>query len=361
MLSKKKLLSWLFYSAYFFIVLADMFTQVKFINHYLGYLEYISIVLLFTVFLIQSKNYKVKSLLLSLLLVILSLVTCYYSKDRNMLKLVILILAFKDIDFDDFIKKDFTFKFILVLFVILCYFLNFTDNILVYREGILRNSFGFSHPNKLGLYLMMMCMDLFYIKREKSLVFPSIFSLITCLFIYLFVDSRTNLIVILLCALTIFMNKFLKNKIVENPISNFFAKHLFILLAILSFIVSYKFSFCNHILATLNQILSNRLSLNHYFLDAYPINLLGNEVITTKYLILDNSYINILLRFGLIFLIFMYINFNSITKRLYKEKKYILIIIFVILLFYGFSESFLYKVSANAFLLYFGKIYNEAK
>ncbi|MCI8347218.1 MAG: hypothetical protein HFJ12_04650 [Bacilli bacterium] len=361
MIKKKKLLSWLFYSAYFFIVLADMFTQVKFINHYLGYLEYISIALLFTVFLIQSKNYKVKSLLLSLLLVALSLITCYYSKDKNMLKLVILILTFKDINFEDFIKKDLTFKFILVLFVILCYFLNFTDNILVYREGILRNSFGFSHPNKLGLYLMMMCMDLFYIKRNKSLVFPNIFSFIICLFIYLFVDSRTNLIVIFLCIVVIFINKFFKNKLIGNKMSEFLSKNLFIFLTILSFVISYKFSFHNHILAKLNHMLSNRLFLNHYFLNTYSLTLLGNDVVTTKYLILDNSYINILLRFGILFLIFMYFNFYSIMKKLYREKNYILIIIFIILLFYGFSESFLYKVSANAFLLYFGKIYNEAK
>lgn len=108
-------------------------------------------------------------------------------------------------------------------------------------------------------------------------------------------------------------------------------------------------------------MLSNRLFLNHYFLNTYSLTLLGNDVVTTKYLILDNSYINILLRFGILFLIFMYFNFYSIMKKLYREKNYILIIIFIILLFYGFSESFLYKVSANAFLLYFGKIYNEAK
>ena len=52
----------------------------------------------------------------------------------------------------------------------------------------------------------------------------------------------------------------------------------------------------------------------------------------------------------------MYVLFNKSIVRIMKEKNSVVLIIFLLLLSYGLSESYLYKVSRNAFLLYFSYI-----
>ena len=114
-------------------------------------------------------------------------------------------------------------------------------------------------------------------------------------------------------------------------------------------------------LQNLNVLLSGRLNLNHFFILKYGINLFGHNIITTEYLILDSSYINILLRYGLFFVIVFYIYFYKLIERAYVNKNYTLLIILIILLINGFTESILYKTSINAFLLYISTIIFNSK
>lgn len=358
-IKKKQILTLIFYVAYFFIIISDMFSQIKVISDYLNYFDYIALFLLIVVFIIQNKNYHTKSLIYSVMLLIIGIITFIYSKDKTILKLIMLLITFKEIDFDKFIKTDCFLKIGLLLFVVLAFFLGFTNNILVYREGILRNAFGFSHPNKIGLYLMMISLESYYIMRNKKIIIPFILSIIISSVIFLFIDSRTTLLIIILNIIFICLNKIFKNKILEKKIIEIVVKNLFLILTIITLILAHKFSFNNSFLVKLNQLLSYRISYNHYFLTNYGINIFGNFVETSKYLILDSSYLNIILRFGYILFFCLYFLFYKSFKDMYKKKNYILLIIFVLLLFYGFSESFLYKVSTNAFLLYFSRFINK--
>ncbi len=360
-IQRKKLMAWLFYISYFLIMVSDSFTQVRRMNMYLNYIDYLAVAILGIVFLIQSKKYRLKQIVFISLFILMTIVTMFISKDKNILKLVLLILAFKDLDFDRFIKKDFYFKISIIILLAILYFLGLTDNNLVYREGILRNSFGFKHPNNLGLYLMMICLDYYYMHKNNSIIKPVLLSIIVCLLIYKFIDSRTTFIVIIGATILIIINKILKNRVVNNRIVKFVSKNLFLILLIVSIVFVYLYQRGINFTYTLNRLLTGRIYLNSLFLSQYPINFLGHDILTNEKLILDSSYFNILLKYGLICILFFYQVFNHTIKSAYKNKNYIMVIIFIVLLFYGFSESFLYKVSANAFLLYFGKIYNEAK
>ena len=96
------------------------------------------------------------------LFIILSLLSFYYSKDNLPLMLCLVLLASRNIDFEDFIFKDFYFKFCLIMFVLLMHFAGLTNDYIVYRNiDSVRSSMGFSHPNTFGFYLMILCFDLF--------------------------------------------------------------------------------------------------------------------------------------------------------------------------------------------------------
>ena len=205
---------------------------------------------------------------------------------------------------------------------------------------------------------MMVCLDLYYIYRNKKMIFPLIISLLISLFIYLFVDSRTSIVIILMIPVLIFITR--RNyKLLDNKLVKFLLKNMFLIITFITIILSLRVNSNIKFISNLNELLSYRLTLNNYFLNIYDINLFGNYVKTDEIYILDSSYINILLRFGIILFIFIYYCFNKSIKIMYKEKNYCLIIIFLVLFIYGFSESFLYKISANAFLLYFSNIYKK--
>lgn len=355
---KQQIVAILFYIAYFFILLSDMFVKVKSISNFLSYFDYFSILILIFVFIMQSKKYSYKSLIFTVFLIGISIWSSIISKDKTILKLVLLLINFKDIDFDKFIKKDFIFKSILIIAVIILYYLGMTNNVMVYREGIFRNAFGFSHPNLFAAYLMILCFDLFYINRNKSFKIPIIFSILISFFIYKYVDSRTTLIIILLAIFLIVTRKIIIEKVCNNKIISFIFKNLFLIFLIVSIFSAYKYDASNEMWSAVNKIFSGRLRLNYYFLSNYNINLFGNNVITNEYLILDNSYINVLLRFGISTLFFLDLLFRRAVSKSIEDKNSVLLIIFILLFIYGVSESYLYKVSRNAFLLYFSTVLN---
>ena len=91
-IKKQKLTNILFYFSYFLVVSSEMLTQVKYIASYLKYFDYLAILILFVVFLIQSKNYSLKSFIYSIIFIFLSVVVTYVSKDSNILKLVLFLI-----------------------------------------------------------------------------------------------------------------------------------------------------------------------------------------------------------------------------------------------------------------------------
>lgn len=349
----------IFYLSFFFFLISDMFSQIKFISNYLNYFDILAVLLLCVCFIIQNKNYDTKKFLKLITLIMLSIVTYYFSNDKCILKLVLLIVASKNIKFDEFIKKDFQLKIILTIIVVIAFFLGITNNVFVYRNGILRNSFGFIHPNRLGLYLMMICLDYYYIMRKKNILKPLILSLIISVLLFLFVDSRTSLVIIILCTIFAITNKIINGKILNLKLVKFISKNLFIILSLIVLLLSFKYNVNDDLSYNINKLISGRLYLNQYFLLNYDFSLFGSVVETTKYLILDCSFLNLLLRFGIFIFIWFYIILHKSINDMYKNKNYMLIIIFALLICYGFSESFFYKAYTNAFLLYFSKFYNE--
>ena len=76
-------------------------------------------------------------------------------------------------------------------------------------------------------------------------------------------------------------------------------------------------------------------------------------------MILDNSYVYTLLRFGVISIIFLSILFFLECKKLYSKKRYFLILILVSFLIYGLFERHSLIVFYNPFLLLFGNIIHK--
>ena len=82
----------------------------------------------------------------------------------------------------------------------------------------------------------------------------------------------------------------------------------------------------------------------------------------TRTLWLDNAYVNMLLRYGvLVFLIFS-IGYLYLIKNMTMQKKYVLVIILFLYSLYGAMEPALYMITHNIFLIAFSEIlYNKCE
>ena len=346
----------LFYSAYFLFLFSSMFECVYIVDNYIKFIKVVSIVILLLQFLLLlNKGYTINNLLAIISLLILNFFVYYISGEEKLLINYLFIICAKEIDIDKFIKYDAKLKIIFLIIVILLFYLGFTKNYNMIRpNGQIRYSMGFSHPNIFSTYVFSALASLFYVlyKNETNKKIFIMLLLFAICSIYYLADSRT--IILSLILLLIFNIFKFKPQILRK------VQYLPLILLCVSLIIGYKYNASNNIMSKTNELLSQRLYFMNKYLNNYSINLFGNklEYISSIYgkengieaMILDNSYLLFILRYGIInTIVFGYLLINTLKKY---SKENILNIIFTVFLIYGLFESGLINLDTNIFLLY---------
>ena len=345
----------LFFISYFLIIASDLFNDISYITKTLQIVDIVSVVLLlwiiFVNFIINDFNANKKNVSLYIFALLIG-ITSFVSNDRSLIKLAFLLLAFQKISFNNFISKDFKIRIFLVSIMFgLIYFGFVNNNLLEIRDGFERYSFGTAHPNSFALYLFFIFLDYLYLQyiNKSSNVFNII--LVTLLFVTFdlaFIGSKTCLILAILSSLIFIVRKTmnLDGKIIKKIIINSF------LIAFLISIVSGIFySKENSIYAFFDKLLSKRIFYAHQFLLNYSYSLFGKQLFSGKNMVIDNAYVNLFLRYGIILsMMFMYV-FRQMFIKLYSMRKNILICIMLLMIFLGFSECGFYIPAKNPYML----------
>lgn len=353
---KEKTSNTMFYFSYFLIILSDIFNNISFLHSLLDVIDILSILLLSSIILdkIVRKKYTLRELLSSFFLLMIIIISIFISDNRALIKLPFLIIAFKGINFKSFIKKDITFRTILVSFLLVLYTLGFANSgIIEIRNGLIRNSFGTSHPNEFAFYLAMICIDYYYIESLKDrprMAKPILVSVIVEIVLYLFTGSRTNIFLVgIISIVFIFREKIiacLKNRILVKIVIN-----LFLICLILTLVLTYLYTSNSSFMIWLNDICSNRIFISKLYIDAYGGNKLFGVNMNDTNLPLDNAYINLYLRYGIILTIYFVIIYRKSIKNMIANQEYILVYIIEILLIYGLLETPMYIAAKNPYAL----------
>ncbi|MCI8482539.1 MAG: hypothetical protein HFJ27_05805 [Clostridia bacterium] len=351
----KKLNNILFYIAYFLIIFSDIFDNISALRSFLIFIDVFLIVLLIIEFIRKTylkKTYSKKNLFFIFSFLIITIVTAMISNNRALIKLPILILAFKGIEFDDFIKKDFYMRSFLIIGIMILSFLGLTDNtVLETRNGFERNSFGVGHPNSFAMHLTVLCIDYFYIeclKKKTNILKPITLAIIFICFIYFFVGSRTNIIFIGLISIGFICRKKVK---FNSKCSKRLVLSAFLVFLIISLVMAYLYSSENNIMSKLDEMLSRRLYLSNYFVNNYQITLFGTEIVKDRFFVLDNAYMNLLIRYGIILTIYFAYIYTKAINNLLKENKTVLVMIITMFLIYALSESPIYVPAKNPYIV----------
>lgn len=356
----------LFYISYIILLIYHAGSKIIGFDKTKEFLKYSIPALLLVTILIQSKKYLFKSIM-QFIIVMFTLLISYYTSSNFLIFFTLLfIFASKNIDMNKFIKLDFISKIVIVLSVIILYKLGLTEVILSYRkDGTIRNSLGFGHPNVFGAFLFSMAADMFYLNIPKNKIIKYIIYTILLTACTLICDSRAAQLGIIMIFLSDIFYKKLKNCDKLFKVS----KILPWALLALSLTLAIFYSKDNQIMYKLNEITSTRIRCAKNFYDYYGVNLFGHFFEfygqSDKYYlltVLDNAYVNILIQFGLLATFILLTLVSKTIKYAYKNKEYKILICFIIFLIYALMENYFYYIAFNTFLIYIGNyIYSKEK
>lgn len=343
----------LFFLGLLLLECANFFVNVSFLSPYLKILKIISfIILIFSGFIINGKDKKLslKNCLILLALLFISMISFNITKSTMFLEILLVSFNALGINFTKVVKMDLYIKLFIILFVTSMSRLGYaTSDFIVTRSGeYIRDAYGFYHPNTFGMILMMTFFDFVYLRRNKIGYKEFILSFLLIIFIRNTCDTRTVIYCIILFMICILFRNMFKFK---NKVLNFIKNNMCLIFLILSIITTLMYMENYPLAIQLNKILSNRLSLQAFFFNLYDINIIGNKIDFIK--TLDNGYLKIILNYGLITTIFLIIIYNLNLRKATKFKEKILIIIYLIILVFSISESTMFYIYNNIFMIYF--------
>lgn len=275
------------------------------------------------------------------------------------------LAAAKNIDIKKAIKQLWIAQCIVFISTIGLTLIGIVENTVMTRDGgdVVRNTYGFTHPNTLGLLLLGFCLMTLYLNaRAKK---KSVYILyVLCYILALYgADSRTSAYLI---AATILFNLLLSvshcnRGLLGRLVTWFLSKTKFTMpIALISSLIA-AMGYLN--LTNIGDTLQTRVSQSAMYFQHYGITLMGQPLelgykdtaTEVSLYTLDNGYIYLLLGFGVIlFTIFIYMYIISI-KRALGEKDYTEVVILSIYGLVGFSETALIRFSLNFSLLIFAK------
>lgn len=349
---KKELTSKIFfYFAYMLLVFKTICGRVKFIEDIGEYITLFELLLLVFCILIQTRYYKIKTVLFIAVVLLICLYSYLVTNNSNIMILFFFIFSMKNINFDEFIKFDIKLKVLFLIFNIIFIYLGLLENVISYRsDGTTRQALGFSSPNSFGGIVMSICFEWVYLKRKNINSFVYITLLFVVVLLDLLCNSKTSelCIILLIVMLYIYKRKIYFKKILP---------YIPILLTIISILLVYLYGKQYSIAIKINDILTTRLECAYNFFELYNVNLFGNKFVASDVWLgyvntLDNAYLYLLLNQGIILYIFvMYVNIKLLKLAIENDDRFLLSIL-IVFLFYAFMERTAYFVIYNVFLLY---------
>lgn len=328
-------------------------TKIVFIAPVVPALEKILFIILavLSVYNFFSAKFKAKEIILVVALLLLAFASYVITNSLTLSFLLMLPFASKGIEIKKIIKADLVSKIITTLAIIACYYMSLTENKIIYRDGILRESFGFAHPNTLGYMAMMISVDALYMTRIKTSSVLCRF-LVTLVPLYLcsLADSRTAMlaiIVLLVFSVIEAIGKKLKKES-KNKQRKAISRLIYlapILLILFSFVSTKAYANHEDWAICLDKALSSRISLQDYYEKHYEVSLLGHEITGDEFedKPLDNGYYRILFNNGVLGLIALVVIIELSLKKATKTNDYNTFVL-ILLLVYGLSEWTVFRV-----------------
>ena len=294
------------------------------------------------------QKYTGIQLLMVSILTIVFFVGYYFSGAYRILIGLLFVIAAKDIDVLNVAKIAMkTIAFMIILIAIFS-LVGITNNTISVRDGAVRFTLGFRHPNNLGDQVFQFFACWIFTRWHKIRWFDYLWVFSLALLFYFFCNSRTSFyltIFLLVCA-------FAFKSVAKNNTLILLVKVIIVLCPIISIFLTVFYDRSNSILLGFDSLFSGRLQLAHEHYLFAGFSLYGQkDTIKTLGFALDNAYVYNAIVFGMVSLFFILTAIYLCIIKAEKENYTPAIIIITAYCLYSLFELVLFSPTSNILLL----------
>ena len=316
------------------------------------------VVLLLGLRFLYKMRVSYKYLILSILL-LLSGVLVYFQTNRlNFLVYSMLLVLLVNVDMKVVLRNYVVVAGILVVGVFLLSLVGIVPNLQYNRAGVIRNSFGFIYPTDFASHCFYLFLAISYLLKDKFIWTRSLFGVLLSAFIIKYCDARLNALSILL-ATVIFIYFYYSN----GKKLKIFALLPYSAVVFASTVtyLSYKFSWSNPFLVSINKLITGRLALGRNAFDTFGVHLFGTRNVqfigsggktesVIGYNYVDSSYVQMLFTYGIVPVVLLIIIYVIASRKQYKDGQYLLVVILSLIAFNCMIEAFWFVPTYNIFM-----------
>ena len=301
-----------------------------------------------------SYNYLILSTLL-----LLSGVLVYFQTNRlNFLVYSMLLVLLVNVDMKVVLRNYVVVAGILVVGVFLLSLVGMIPNLQYNRAGVIRNSFGFIYPTDFASHCFYLFLAISYLLKDKFIWTRSLFGVLLSAFIIKYCDARLNALSILLA--TVIFIYFYYSKEKKLKIFALFPYSAVVFASIVTYL-SYKFSWSNPFLVSINKLITGRLALGRNAFDTFGVHLFGTRNVqfigsggktesVIGYNYVDSSYVQMLFTYGIVPVVLLIIIYVVASRKQYKDGQYLLVAILSLIAFNCMIEAFWFVPTYNIFM-----------
>ena len=288
---------------------------------------------------------------------------------------ILFIYALRDVPFKKVAQTSLVVSTCLLFFIIVSAKVGIITNYIEVSGSRVRSYLGFRYALFPSMLLMDIVAIVFYLKQNKIQYWKWLLLSLSVYWVYDQTDSRLTFFsscILLACSLLIKWFPELLSKL--GYVFKAF-KLTFIVNAIISFWVSFTYlnsgySFINDLLFKVNHMLGGRLYLANKSLNLYGFGLLGRPVewygngltvegvrnYQTYYLYVDNLYVQVLQRFGLLILGLMLSVLTLTLSKIIKKRQWVLALILILMSFHSMIDDLNFYLHYNIFWILVGAL-----
>ena len=316
------------------------------------------VVLLLGLRFLYKMRVSYKYLILSILL-LLSGVLVYFQTNRlNFLVYSMLLVLLVNVDMKVVLRNYVVVAGILVVGVFLLSLVGIVPNLQYNRAGVIRNSFGFIYPTDFASHCFYLFLAISYLLKDKFIWTRSLFGVLLSAFIIKYCDARLNALSILLA--TVIFIYFYYSKEKKLKIFALFPYSAVVFASIVTYL-SYKFSWSDPFLVSINKLITGRLALGRNAFDTFGVHLFGTRNVqfigsggktesVIGYNYVDSSYVQMLFTYGIVPVILLIIIYVVASRKQYKDGQYLLVTILSLIAFNCMIEAFWFVPTYNIFM-----------
>ena len=316
------------------------------------------VVLLLGLRFLYKMRVSYKYLILSILL-LLSGVLVYFQTNRlNFLVYSMLLVLLVNVDMKVVLRNYVVVAGILVVGVFLLSLVGMVPNLQYNRAGVIRNSFGFIYPTDFASHCFYLFLAISYLLKDKLIWTRTLFGFLLSAFIIKYCDARLNALSILLATVIFIYFYYSKGK--KLKIFALLPYSVVVFASVVTYL-SYKFSWSDPFLVSINKLITGRLALGRKAFDTFEVHLFGTRNVqfigsggktesVIGYNYVDSSYVQMLFTYGIVPVVLLIIIYVVASRKQYKDGQYLLVAILSLIAFNCMIEAFWFVPTYNIFM-----------